>query len=62
MDGVAQWNPQVTLTWRVPVADLIDEEQPRNPFRCDWIRNPLALGLLIFPLEIYEKMRQLRHD
>ncbi len=56
MDGV-----EATLTIRQPVSEFFNQEQPRNPFRCDWISDPLALGLVIFPLAIYEKMRQLRH-
>lgn len=53
--------PQRFLTVRQRVDDFIDNEQPRPPFRCDWITDPLALGLVIFPLAIYEKMRQLKH-
>lgn len=28
---------------------------------CDWLRNPLALGLTLWPLCVYEKIRSLQH-
>lgn len=52
MDGV--------IKVRQPLNDFFDEQQPRNPFRCHWVRDVLALGLIMFPVRIYEKMRQLR--
>jgi hypothetical protein len=57
MDGVSE----ATLTIRQPLHEFIDDQQPLCHFCCDWLSNPLALGLIIFPLKIYEKMRQLRN-
>jgi hypothetical protein len=58
MDGVKQ---EYSLTVRQPLDEFIDEQQPLRHFSCDWLSDPLALGLIIFPLKIYEKMRQLRN-
>ncbi len=49
------------LTIRESVDHFIDAQQPPMHLSCDWLRDPLALGLLIFPREIYRKMEELKH-
>lgn len=46
-------------TVQTPVADAIDEAQPKMHLSCDWLSDVLALGLLIFPLRTYEELRRL---
>lgn len=53
MDGVRYYRELISL------PDFVAEAQPLPWFSCDWIGDPLALGLAIFPLEIYRKMEAL---
>ena len=52
-------------TVRVPVyvsvRDVIEEAQPSMAQSCDWLTDPIALGIMFFPLETYQRLRELNH-
>jgi len=50
-DGV-----RVNVPVLVRVQDVIDAQQPAVHLSCDWLGDPLALGLHRFSVEIYAKM------
>ena len=55
MDGI------VRVPVYIALSDVIESAQPRVHHSCDWLSDPLAMGLLIFPLHIYEKMEALQN-
>lgn len=56
MDGI-----RVKIPVYVSIQDIIDEAQPLFYYSADWMRCPLPFGIVIFPLEIYQKMEALQH-
>lgn len=63
MDGVRRQpkNAEIRVPVYIPLQDVIDQAQPHIHFSCDWLSDPLALGLLIFRLGIYRQMEELQH-
>lgn len=51
MDGVSFY---------VPVQYVIDSAQPPAHMSCDWLKITHLFRPLIFPLEIYRKMEELK--
>jgi len=50
------------MTILIPIADVIENAQVPAHMSCDWWpRDPLAFGLVIFPLVVYRKMEELKH-
>jgi len=50
----------VHLPFYIPVQNVIDNAQPPEHLSCDWLSDPLAFGIYLFPLEIYRKMEELK--
>lgn len=44
------------------VRSLIDNANPRAHLSRPYGRNPLALGLMIYPLRVYETIRKLKEQ
>jgi hypothetical protein len=40
---------------------FIAQQSPRAHLSCDYLKNPLRMGVMIFPLAIYRKMEELKH-
>jgi hypothetical protein len=58
MDGLSPVWVEVTPENIEALAHAaIRTNNPRTHMACDWLRNPLAFGLLIFPERIYEIIR-----
>lgn len=53
--------PRAWLTIRTPLLDVIDEANPPTYMSCDWLGDPLAFGLIYFPVWVYEKIRSSQH-
>ena len=49
------------LRFYVPVQEVIEQAQPPAHMSADWLCDPLALGLMIFSLRVYERLRELKH-
>ncbi|MCU1338831.1 MAG: hypothetical protein JWO19_4412 [Bryobacterales bacterium] len=43
------------------VDNVIADAQPAAHLSCDWLSDPMALGLMFFPLATYERLRELRN-
>lgn len=43
------------------VENCINGAQPRWHTSCDWLGDPLALGIMFFPVATYERLRALNH-
>jgi hypothetical protein len=43
------------------VDNLIDGAQPPAHLSCDWLTDPLAHGIQVFPVRTYEILRELAH-
>lgn len=43
------------------LGGFIAQQSPRPHLSCDYLGNPLRMGIMIFPLAIYRKMEELRH-
>ena len=64
MDGVKVIREeQVTLpldAFYFAVHAMIDDANPRPHLSADYVGDPLGFGLTLFPLKVYEKMRELK--
>lgn len=49
------------VSFYVPVAELIDQASPATHMSCDWLTDPLGLGIQVFPVRTYEILRELRN-
>lgn len=43
------------------VENVVAGSQPPLHMSCDWLRDPLRLGLQVFPVRTYEILRELRN-
>lgn len=48
------------LLIRQPLAEFIDEVNPPVHLSCDFLGDVLAFGLQVYPLRVYESIRELK--
>lgn len=53
--------PRHELRIRQPLSEFIDEVNPPVHLSCDFLGDPLALGLTLYPVIVYERIRELKH-
>lgn len=54
--------PTITLRYQQPLSEFIDGINPPVHLSCDFLGDPLAFGIQIFPLRVYEVMNKLRAE